>query len=83
MSALFDASALFIHRRANHGELHSAPIIDSRVDKYGRKVWEDLEKVVEERLKAEALKQPEARAGEGAATGKGETKIEVPDDVYA
>jgi hypothetical protein len=55
---------------------------EHKVDELGKTVWEDLETVVEERLKAE---KPQGQA-QSETSGNGKASVEpvvVPDDVYA
>lgn len=60
---------------------HSPHVPEHKVAELGKNVWEDLEKIVEERLKAEKpIEQPVA--GEGQS-GKGSAGVTVPNDVYA
>jgi hypothetical protein len=50
------------------------PVPELKMDQLGQAVWDDLQAVVEERLKAEPKE---------TSTGKAGVEVVVPDDVYA
>jgi hypothetical protein len=53
---------------------------EHKVDELGKTVWEDLETVVEERLKAE---KPQEQAQSATQKNGAVEPVVVPDDVYA
>ncbi|KAH8084036.1 hypothetical protein HD553DRAFT_296451 [Filobasidium floriforme] len=63
-------------------ESYASHVPEHKVDELGKTVWEDLETVVEERLKAE---KPQGQT-QSTTSGNGKASVEpvvVPDDVYA